>query len=155
MSACGGVVAGGTLSGVGGGVGGPAILANVRITADVTNNALLIYANQENYRLIESTLRQLDRPQMQVSVDATIAEVTLNNDLSYGVQFFLKSGDIGCGEQQGLGHPQQYRAAADVIGALLAGLQFPARLRGRAAPDHRRAAAASPTSRCCRRPRWS
>jgi type II secretory pathway component GspD/PulD (secretin) len=27
-----------------------------------------------------------DRPQLQVAIDATIAEVTLNNSLSYGVQ---------------------------------------------------------------------
>jgi len=70
---------------------GTPILPNVRIAADVTNNALLIYANQENYRIIERTLQQLDRPQLQVAIDATIAEVTLNDNLSYGVQFFLQS----------------------------------------------------------------
>ena len=43
-----------------------ALLPGVRITADVTNNSLLIYANQENYRIIEQTLRQIDRPQLQV-----------------------------------------------------------------------------------------
>ena len=67
------------------------MLPGVRITADPVNNTLLIYANQENYRVIEQTLRQLDRPQLQVSIDATIAEITLNENLSYGVQFFLKS----------------------------------------------------------------
>jgi general secretion pathway protein D len=103
----GGVTAGGAIGGVGGlgglggGTGGAAILANVRITADVTNNALLIYANQENYRIIERTLRQLDRPSLQVSVDATIAEVVLNNNLNYGVQFFLKSQDLGLGRDKG------------------------------------------------------
>ena len=70
---------------------GKAMLPNVRITADAVNNTLLIYANQESYRIIEQTLRQLDRPQLQVSIDATIAEITLNENLSYGVQFFLKS----------------------------------------------------------------
>jgi general secretion pathway protein D len=72
-----------------GGPPGPPILPGVRITADVVNNALLIYANQENYRIIERTLAQLDRPQLQVAIDATVAEVTLNDNLSYGVQFFL------------------------------------------------------------------
>ena len=67
-----------------------AVLPNVRITADAVNNTLLIYANQESYRIIEQTLRQIDRPQLQVSIDATIAEITLNENLSYGVQFFLK-----------------------------------------------------------------
>jgi general secretion pathway protein D len=74
------------------GAGGPgqgAVLTGVRITADVINNALLIYANQENYRIIERAINQLDRPQLQVAIDLTIAEVTLNENLTYGVQFFL------------------------------------------------------------------
>jgi len=87
--------------GGGGGNNGPGILPGVRITPDVVNNALLIYANQENYRIIERTLRQLDRPQLQVSIDATIAEITLNDSLAYGVQYFLKSSDIGAGQNKG------------------------------------------------------
>jgi general secretion pathway protein D len=69
------------------------ILPGVRITPDVTNNALLIYANQEHYQTILRALQQIDRPQLQVAIDATIAEVTLNDSLSYGVQFFLKNKD--------------------------------------------------------------
>ena len=90
----GGLVGGG--GGMGMGMGGPGpLLPNVRIAADVVNNALLIYANQENYRIIERTLQQLDQPQLQVAIDATIAEITLNDALQYGVQFFLKSKDVG------------------------------------------------------------
>ena len=66
------------------------VLPGIRITADVVNNALVIFANHENYRLIEQTLAQLDRPQLQVAIYATIAEVTLNNDLRYGVQYFIQ-----------------------------------------------------------------
>jgi general secretion pathway protein D len=77
-----------------GGSGSP-LLQGVRITADAVNNALLIYANQENYRVIERTVRQIDRPQLQVAIEATVAEVTLNNNLNYGVQFFLTSKDLG------------------------------------------------------------
>ena len=75
----------------------------MRITADAVNNTLLIYANQESYRIIEQTLRQLDRPQLQVAIDATIAEITLNDKLNYGVQFFLKSRDVGAGDDKGSG----------------------------------------------------
>ena len=87
----------------GGGAGGTGqgMLQGVRITADPINNTLLIYASQENYRLIEQTLRQLDRPQLQVSIDATIAEITLNENLSYGVQFFLSSSDLGARPDKG------------------------------------------------------
>src|SRR5262245_62288378 len=77
-----------------GGSGSP-LLQGVRITADAVNNALLIYASQENYRVIERTIRQIDRPQMQVAIEATVAEVTLNNNLNYGVQFYLTSKDLG------------------------------------------------------------
>ena len=62
------------------------MLQDVRITPDAVNNTLLIYADQANYRTIEATLLQIDQPQLQVAIDATIAEVTLTNDLSYGVQ---------------------------------------------------------------------
>jgi general secretion pathway protein D len=75
------------------GSGGPQ-LPNVRITADLLNNAVLIYARPDEYKLIERTLMQLDRPKLQVAIDVTIAEVTLNDQLNYGVQFFLSGGAV-------------------------------------------------------------
>ncbi|WP_394026586.1 type II secretion system secretin GspD [Xanthobacter flavus] len=81
--------------------GGGAILSGIRITADQVNNSLLIYASQENYRIIERTLLQLDQPQLQVAIEATVAEVTLNDQLAYGVQFFLTSKDLGLGKNNG------------------------------------------------------
>jgi general secretion pathway protein D len=88
-------------SGTGNQQGG--ILPGVRITADAVNNTLLIYANQESYRIIEQTLRQVDRPQLQVSIDATIAEITLNENLNYGVQAYLGSTDVGAHPDKGSG----------------------------------------------------
>jgi general secretion pathway protein D len=81
----------GGLLGSGGKPAGGAILPNVRITADITNNAVLVYADQESQRIVEQTIRQIDRPQRQIAIEATIAEVTLNDQLNYGVQFFLAS----------------------------------------------------------------
>jgi general secretion pathway protein D len=81
--------------------GGTPLLTGVRITPDVVNNSLLIYASQENYRIVERAIQQIDRPQMQVAIDATIAEVTLNNDLNYGVQFFLTSRNLGLKPDRG------------------------------------------------------
>ncbi|HKD26236.1 MAG TPA: type II secretion system secretin GspD [Xanthobacteraceae bacterium] len=72
------------------GGGGQPVLEGVRITPDVQGNTLLIYASQENYQIVARTLAQLDRPKLQVAIDATVAEVTLNDDLKYGVQFFLQ-----------------------------------------------------------------
>jgi general secretion pathway protein D len=92
------------LGGPGGaGARGPTtpILPNIRITADLVNNSILVYANRESHRLIEQTLRQIDRPPLQVAIDATIAEVTLNDTLTYGVQFFLNSKNVGLAPDKG------------------------------------------------------
>ncbi|MCS3898655.1 general secretion pathway protein D [Bradyrhizobium japonicum USDA 38] len=78
-----------------GAVNGQPVMQDVRITPDTVNNSLLIYADQANYRIIEATLLQVDVPQLQVAIDATIAEVTLNNTLSYGVQTYLTSRNLG------------------------------------------------------------
>src|SRR5206468_12156006 len=106
------------------GAGGP-LLPGVRITADGVNNALLIYANQESYRIIERTLQQLDRPQLQVAIDATIAEVTLNDDLRYGVQFFLTSKDVGLQPNTGsIVNNTVAGATSAVLSRLIPGFNF-------------------------------
>jgi general secretion pathway protein D len=87
--------------GTGSGSSGQPLMQGVRITADNVNNTLLIYADQGNYRIIESTLQQVDQPQLQVAIDATIAEVTLTDELSYGVQAFLTSRNLGLKPDQG------------------------------------------------------
>ncbi len=81
--------------------GGQPLLQNVRITADAVNNSLLIYADQGNYRIIELALRQVDQPQLQVAIDATIAEVDLTDELQFGVQFYLTSHALGLRPDQG------------------------------------------------------
>ncbi len=63
--------------------------------------------------------RQIDRPQLQVAVDATIAEVTLNDSLTYGVQFFLKSTNVGAPPDTGSAVNTLSSAADSTTGALL------------------------------------
>jgi general secretion pathway protein D len=100
-----GGAAGGATSNIDAGVFGggnargpsPIVMPGVRIAADITNNALVIFASQENYRLIAETLSQLDRPSLQVAIHATIAEVTLNNDLQFGVEYFIQAGSVTAG----------------------------------------------------------
>lgn len=67
------------------------VLENVRITPDTVNNAVLVYSTQEQYRVVERALRDVDRPRLSVAIDATVAEVTLTNQLQYGVQYFLSN----------------------------------------------------------------
>jgi general secretion pathway protein D len=73
------------------------VLKNVRITADTVNNAVLVYSNQEDYRVIERALHDVDRPRLEVAIDATVAEVTLTTDLQFGVQYFLSSQSASLG----------------------------------------------------------
>jgi general secretion pathway protein D len=67
------------------GAGGP-----VRIVTDDRNNALVIVTTPRTYRQIEEALRRLDVEPRQVVIDATIAEVTLTNQLQYGLQWFFR-----------------------------------------------------------------
>ena len=65
--------------------------AQIRIIADEVNNALLIMANGEQFRQVEAALRQLDIAPLQVLIEATIAEVRLEDQLSQGIEWFLKN----------------------------------------------------------------
>ncbi len=61
-----------------------------RIAASEATNTLLIHATHAEYQRILGMLHRLDVPPRQVLVEATIVEVTLNDDLRYGVQYFLE-----------------------------------------------------------------
>ncbi len=66
----------------------------IRIIANRRNNALLIYATPSEYAVIEGMLRKIDIIPLQVLIEATIAEVDLNDDLQYGTQFFFKADHV-------------------------------------------------------------
>jgi general secretion pathway protein D len=61
--------------------------------ADQRNNALLIHATSAEYSTILSALKKLDIVPLQVMIEATIAEVTLNDALKYGVEWFFSVGN--------------------------------------------------------------
>jgi general secretion pathway protein D len=71
------------------------VFQNVRITADTADNAVVVYSNQEDYRVIERSLREIDRPRLQVAINATVAEVTLTDALQFGVQYFFTNNHNG------------------------------------------------------------
>lgn len=119
-SAQGGGLFDNTATGQNSGRGGPGnVLDGVRITADSVNNTLLIYASQEQYRIIEQTIKEIDQPQLQVAIDATIAEVTLTDDLQYGIQSYIMSRDVGLKPNTGSvgfnGATSVAAAATDVV----------------------------------------
>ena len=78
--------AGGSSSSTSGGPPG-----GTKIVANRVNNSLLIRATPEVFEEIETTLRRLDTAPLQVLIEATIAEVTLNDSLRYGVQYYIQA----------------------------------------------------------------
>jgi len=59
----------------------------VRIVADESTNALLIRASARDYRQLLTTISQLDMAPLQVMVSAVIAQVTLNDETRFGVDW--------------------------------------------------------------------
>ncbi len=64
------------------------------IVPDELNNALIIRATGTEYREIQDILRRMDVLPKQVLIEVTIAEVTLNKDLQFGVRWFFAEGDF-------------------------------------------------------------
>jgi general secretion pathway protein D len=58
---------------------------------------LLIRATPTDYERVEATLARLDTAPWQVLIEASIAEVTLNDQLRYGVQYFLQQNSLAAG----------------------------------------------------------
>ncbi|NQX90178.1 MAG: type II secretion system secretin GspD [Halioglobus sp.] len=62
-------------------------LHGVRVVADDENNALMIYATGVQYDIIKDALEQLDVVATQVIIEASILEVTLTDELRYGLEW--------------------------------------------------------------------
>jgi general secretion pathway protein D len=65
--------------------------SKLRIAADVAGNAVVVYASEQDYKPIERTIIELDHPTAEIGIEAIAAEVTLNDQLNYGVQYFLST----------------------------------------------------------------
>ena len=68
--------------------------SGVLIVADESNNALVITATSQEYRRMRRILEQIDVQPNQVLLEATIAEVTLNDQLAMGLRWFLQAGNF-------------------------------------------------------------
>ena len=82
----------GTQSSVGSTVQGTGLTSltlktGLRVIADEINNAVLVYGTKGEYEKIETTLKRLDVPPTRVMIEANIIEVTLTDDLQYGLQW--------------------------------------------------------------------
>jgi general secretion pathway protein D len=66
--------------------------SGITVVADEGNNTLVITATPSEARRIRQVLQQVDVLAEQVLLEATIAEVTLNDDLKFGMRWFFEKG---------------------------------------------------------------
>ncbi len=70
-----------------GGEPGDLFRQEVRIVADEVTNSLVVLATKKDYGDIREVLRRLDVVPRQVLIEVLVAEVTLGDDLQFGVEF--------------------------------------------------------------------
>jgi type II secretory pathway component GspD/PulD (secretin) len=61
------------------------VLGEVKIIADARTNSLLIFAGREDMDMIKKIIAKLDVVLAQVLIEAIVMEVSLNDDLNYGI----------------------------------------------------------------------
>lgn len=77
-------------------------LMGVQVVPDKANNAIIVTAKPQQYRLVKKIIQQLDVMPLQVLIEAKIVSVKLTDDLKYGVQWFFQNldpnGSTGVGQ---------------------------------------------------------
>ena len=63
------------------------------ISSDDNNNAIIVFGTPREFAVIEDALRKLDVLPYQVLIEAAITEVSLTDDLRYGLQWNFTSGN--------------------------------------------------------------
>ncbi|UWP96194.1 type II secretion system secretin GspD [Aliiroseovarius crassostreae] len=71
--------------------------AGSSVAADKARNALLVRATRKEHREIRKILKEIDNSPQQVMLEATIAEVRLNDELDLGVRWFFENGNFNFG----------------------------------------------------------
>jgi general secretion pathway protein D len=98
-----------------------AVLGDVRVVADKRQNALLIYAPRTEYAKIEAALRKLDVAPTQILIEASILEVTLSDELRFGLQWYF-NGRLNSSGSSGSG--QLTSGGSDAIGRANPGFSY-------------------------------
>lgn len=79
-------------SAIGGGQAPDDLSSGISIVADEPNNSVVITATTREWRRMQNMLRSVDIAGTQVLIESTIAEVTLNDQLRFGVRWFFEKG---------------------------------------------------------------
>ncbi|MFZ5619165.1 MAG: type II secretion system secretin GspD, partial [Pseudomonadota bacterium] len=101
--------------------------SEVSIAVDTANNALIIRATDQEYREALDLIERMDVLAPQVLIEATIAEVTLNDTLEYGVRWFFENAESRVsfpGQNPGGGDDNNPRTSLGRFPALVPGLNY-------------------------------
>ncbi|MGD9021451.1 MAG: type II secretion system secretin GspD, partial [Lysobacterales bacterium] len=63
----------------------------IRITSVLETNSLLIQATQAQYASIQAAIERIDQEPLQVLIESQILDVELNEDLEFGVNWYLSN----------------------------------------------------------------
>lgn len=67
--------------------------SGIQVFADDPNNSVIVTATRSEFKRIKAVITQLDVAPAQVLLEATIAEVTLNDNLRMGLRWFFQNGN--------------------------------------------------------------
>jgi general secretion pathway protein D len=65
----------------------PVVSKNVLVVADKATNTLVVMAEREDYKILETIIKQLDVPRPMVYIEALIMEVNANKAFNLGVEW--------------------------------------------------------------------
>jgi len=75
----------------------------IRITSVTETNSLLIQATQNQYTSIQAAIERIDQEPLQVLIESQILDVELNEDLQFGVNWYLTNNPNAVGGDENIG----------------------------------------------------
>ncbi|WP_208353085.1 type II secretion system secretin GspD [Pseudaestuariivita rosea] len=72
---------------------GASVAGTPKVVADDARNAVIVWGNDSEQESFSRLIQSLDTTPVQVLLEATIAEVTLNDELNFGLRWFFQNGD--------------------------------------------------------------
>lgn len=76
---------------------------SMTMTVDERSNTIIFYTSGIEYQALLPMIRRLDIMPKQILLEATIAEVTLTDELSMGLEFAIQNGNFGYGTKGSFG----------------------------------------------------
>ena len=76
---------------------------DISITSVIETNSLLIQATQNQYSSIQAAIERIDQEPLQVLIESQILDVELNEDLAFGVNWYLTNNPDAVGGDENIG----------------------------------------------------